>query len=417
MTKKYMDRTIINRKICICKNKLNKNINFGNLPLINNYTTKKNLKKYPVVISQCKKCLLIQLKYSIPDRLLFSNNYSYLSGNSKEKIKNFESILNRIKKYSKNGIPKILDIGSNDGSFLELAKKKHFKVLGVEPTNTAKISKQKGINTIKKPLNFNLAKKIEKKYSKFDFVVATNFFAQTNNLEEILNSVKLILKNDGLLIVEVQYLYDLLLQKGFDSFHHEHISYYTLSSITKVLEKYKLFVYDAEKLKVHGGILRVFVSLRKKKISKKFKKIIRKENDKILISKINKLNLFRKKFSSEFKKLLTNLKKKNTKIYGMGAAPRTCVMLNSSNLTKNEINLVGEVPKSLKCNKYIPGTNIIVKNENKIITDKPDYVVILAWHLKKMIINLLSKKGYKGNFIIPLPNLKILKNKNYYERR
>ena len=97
MTKKYMHRTIINRKICICKNKLNKNINFGNLPLINNYTTKKNLKKYPVVISQCKKCLLIQLKYSIPDKLLFSNNYSYLSGNSKEKISNFKSIISKIK--------------------------------------------------------------------------------------------------------------------------------------------------------------------------------------------------------------------------------------------------------------------------------------------------------------------------------
>ena len=417
MTKKYMLQTIINRKICICKNKLNKNINFGNLPLINNYTTKINLKKYPVVITQCKKCLLIQLKYSIPDKLLFSDNYSYLSGNSKEKIKNFESMLNKIKKYSKNGIPKILDIGSNDGSFLELAKKKHFTVLGVEPTNTAKISSQKGINTIKKSLNFDLAKKITKKYSKFDFVVATNFFAQTNNLEEILNSVKLILKKEGMLIVEVQYLYDLLLQKGFDSFHHEHIAYYTLSSITKVLEKYKLFVYDAEKLKVHGGILRVFVSLRKKKISKKFKKILSKENDKIIINKIKKLNLFRIKLSNEFKKLLINLKKKKNKIYGIGAAPRTCVMLNSSNLTRNEINLVGEVRKSLKCNKYIPGTNIIVKNENKIITDKPDYVVILAWQLKKMIINLQSKKGYKGNFIIPLPNLKILKNRSYYERK
>ena len=86
-------------------------------------------------------------------------------------------------------------------------------------------------------------------------------------------------------------------------------------------------------------------------------------------------------------------------------------MLNSCNLTKNEIDLVGEVPQSLKCNKYVPGTNIIVKNENKIIKDKPDYVIILAWHLKKMIINLLLKKKYKGNFITPLPNLKILKNK------
>ena len=411
MTKKYMDRTIINRKICICKNKLNKNINFGNLPLINNYTTKKNLKKYPVVISQCKKCLLIQLKYSIPDRLLFSNNYSYLSGNSKEKIKNFESILNRIKKYSKNGIPKILDIGSNDGSFLELAKKKHFKELGVEPTNTAKISKQKGINTIKKPLNFNLAKKIEKKYSKFDFVVATNFFAQTNNLEEILNSVKLILKNDGLLIVEVQYLYDLLLQKGFDSFHHEHIAYYTTSSVINVLKERKLFVYDAERLKVHGGMIRVYASLYKKPFTDNLKKILNKEDDKNIIKKIKSLNSFRIHFNKKIKKLFVNLKKKKKTIYAMGAAPRACVLLNSSNLTKNEIGLVGEVSKSLKCNKYVPGTNIMVKDENKILTNKPDYVIILAWHLKKRIIKLLLKKNYKGGFIIPLPKLEILRGK------
>ena len=78
-------------------------------------------------------------------------------------------------------------------------------------------------------------------------------------------------------------------------------------------------------------------------------------------------------------------------------------------MTKNEIGLIGEVPQSLKCNKYVPGTDIMVKDENKIITDKPDYVIILAWHLTKRIINLLLRKGYKGNFIVPLPNLKILK--------
>ena len=92
----------------------------------------------------------------------------------------------------------------------------------------------------------------------------------------------------------------------------------------------------------------------------------------------------------------------------MGAAPRACVMLNSANLTKNEIDLVGEVSKSLKCNKYVPGTNIMVRNEKKIIKDKPDYVVILAWHLKKRIVKLLKKSGYRGNFIIPLPRLEIL---------
>ena len=410
MKKKHLQKTIINRKVCICKNKLKQKINFGNLPLINNYTIKKNLKKYPTIISQCQDCLLIQLKYSVPDKLLFPNNYSYLSGNSKEKINNFISILAKIKKTSKKKNPQILDIGSNDGSFLEIVKKKYPKVLGVEPTNTARNAIKKGINTIKKSLNFKLAKKILNKYSKFDFIIASNFFAQTNNLKEILKSIKLILDKKGLLIVEVQYLYELLLQKGFDSFHHEHVAYYTLSSITKLLEKYNLYVFDAEKLKVHGGMLRVYISLNKKPITKKMKKILASENDRNIINKIKNLNLFRIKFSNKLNKFFYNLKKKGKKIYGMGAAPRACVMLNSANLTKNEIDLVGEVSKSLKCNKYVPGTNIMVRNEKKIIKDKPDYVVILAWHLKRRIINLLSKKGYKGNFIIPLPILKVIKN-------
>ena len=177
-----------------------------------------------------------------------------------------------------------------------------------------------------------------------------------------------------------------------------------------VLEAHKLYVFDAERLKVHGGILRVYVSLNKKPITKKLKKILRKENDKNIITKISNLNSFRIKFNNKVKRLLINLKRQNKITYGMGAAPRACVMLNSCNLTKNEIGLVGEVAQSLKCNKYIPGTDIMVKDENKIITDKPDYVIILAWHLTKRIISLLLKKGYKGDFITPLPKLKILKN-------
>tara|TARA_Y100000590_G_scaffold4532_1_gene6093 strand:- start:402 stop:1619 length:1218 start_codon:yes stop_codon:yes gene_type:complete len=404
-----MKKGIIKRKACICKNNLKYNIDFGNLPLINNYKKKKTLDKYPTIITQCSKCLLIQLKYSVTDKLLFPNNYSYLSGNSKEKINNFQSLVSKIKKISSQNNIQILDIGSNDGSFLELAKKSKIKVLGIEPTNTAKISIKKNVNTIKKHLNLTLAKKILKKYSKFDFIVANNFFAQTNNLIEIIQSIKLILKKQGILIIEVQYLYDLLSQKGFDSFHHEHIAYYTTSSILKLLKKYKIFIFDAERLKVHGGMIRVYASLHERPLTKNLKRMLNKENDKSIVNKIKNLNSFRIKFNNRIKNLFNHLKEKRKKIYAMGAAPRSCVLLNSSKLSKNEISLVGEVPGSLKCNKYVPGTDIMVKNEDKIITDKPDYVIILAWHLKKRIIKLLKQKGYKGNFIIPLPKLKIIK--------
>ena len=105
--------------------------------------------------------------------------------------------------------------------------------------------------------------------------------------------------------------------------------------------------------------------------------------------------------------------KQNKKIYGLGAAPRASVMLNSCNISNKQIGLIGEVSQSLKCNKYVPGTNIIVRDEKKILIDKPDYVIILAWHLVKLIVKIFKKKGYRGSFIVPLPNLKILKGKKF----
>ena len=411
MIKSSPSSDLINNKLCVCKNKLNKKINFGNLPIVNNYTSKINLKKYPVIISQCEKCQLIHLKYTLPDKLLFPSNYSYLSGNSKEKINNFKSILHKIEKFSKKNDPKILDIGSNDGAFLELVKNKYSKVLGIEPTNCADITIKKRIDTIKSPLNFQLAKKIVNKYSKFDFIIATNILAHTNNIGGILKSIKLLLNKKGLSIIEVQNLYDLISQNGFDSIHHEHTAYFTLSSIIKVMKNFDLYIFDAEKLSVHGGILRVYVSPNKKKIRKRLKKILNKENDKKIFTKLKKLNQFRKKFNYKIKKLLINLKKNKKKIYGVGAAPRACVFLNSCNITNKQVNLIGEVPQSIKCNKYVPGTNIMVKNENKIITDKPDYVIILAWHLVKIITTLLTQKGYEGSYIVPLPSLRIIKGK------
>tara|TARA_Y100001970_G_scaffold240307_1_gene302929 strand:+ start:6657 stop:7886 length:1230 start_codon:yes stop_codon:yes gene_type:complete len=409
MKKLSKQSNLINRKICICKSKLHKKIDFGPLPLINDYGKKKNSKKYPTILTQCKKCLLIQLKYSVKDKLLFPKNYPYLTGDSKEKLKNFSSLVSLLKKVKTTKKPKIIDIGGNDGSLLRFAKNKGFKVLNIEPTDVAKISIKKGVKTLKKEFNYKQAKLIKKKYSNFDYIVSTNFFAHTNNLEEIINSTKLILDNNGLLIIEVQYLYSLFPKRGFDSFHQDHKFYYTATSITNLFRKFKLFVFDAQILKNHGEMLRIYVSLKNKKFSTRFLKILNEEKDKKIIGKINSLNKFRLKFNKKFKELIYKIVKNKKTVYGIGAAPRGCVMLNSPNFSSNEIKMVGEMANSLKCNKYVPGTDIIVKDENKIVQDQPDYVVILAWHLKKRISQSLKRKGFKGKFIIPLPDLRIVR--------
>jgi len=399
-------KNLIIKKNCLCGGKLKKRINFNKLPIINHFKKIKTA-KYPTVITQCSKCLLIQLKYSVIDELIFPKNYSYLSGDSKEKIDSYKLLISKIKSKNKIKKPTILDIGGNDGSLMGIAKQNGFEVLNIEPTDTAKISKKNKIKTSQVKFNLIEAKNLYQKGNKFDFIVSTNFFAHTNNLEEVIKGTKLILKKNGTIILEIQYLYNLLKKNGFDSFHQDHKYYYSLNSLTKIFKVFDLNIYDAEFVKNNQEILRVYISAIDKKNSKKLKKIIKNENDKIIFKKVLKLNNFRKNYLLEFKKIINKFVNKNKTIYALSAAPRGCVLLNAANFSKKDIKMVGEVSNSFKINKYIPGTDIIIKDENRIIKDQPDFVIILAWHLKKRLIRNLVKNGFKGKFIIPLPKLKI----------
>ena len=401
-----VSKIIINKKKCICGGNLKKQINFGELPIINNFKKTKT-SKYPTVVTQCKKCLLIQLKYSVADELVFPKNYSYLSSDSKEKLEDFNDLIKKLKSRFKFKKPSIIDIGGNDGALMKCAKKLGFKVLNVEPTNVALISKKNGVSTLQKKFDFNLAKILNKKKIKFNFVASTNFFAHTNDLKNIINGSKLILDKNGVMVIEVHYLYRVIKNNGFDSFHQDHKYYYSINSLKKILKKFSLNVFDAEFLKKNNEILRVFVDNNVRSNTIRLNKLIKNENDKNVFKKLIKLNEFRKKYVLKLKKVINKLHSKNYKIYGISAAPRGCVLLNSANFSNKQIKMVGEVPKSFKLNKFIPGSNIPIKNEKIIIKNKPNYVIILAWHLQKRLKKILVKNGFKGKFIIPLPKLKI----------
>lgn len=399
-------KNILEKKKCICGNKLNKKINFGKLPLINDFKKSKT-KKYPTILTQCSSCYLVQLKYSVKDSLIFPKNYSYLSADSKEKIYDYKSLISKLSSNYKQKNKSIVDIGGNDGSLMLIAKKRGYSTLNIEPTNVSNLSRIKGIKTINKKFSNKIAKEIIKKQNKFDFVVSTNFFAHTNDLKAIINGVKKILKDNGTLVIEVQYLYKVLKSNGFDSFHQDHKYYYTLNSIQKILKYFDLYIFDAEFLNKQSEIIRIYVNKKFKKKTLRCLNILKSENDKLVFKKIERLNKFRIKHISKIKRLISLIVKKKKKICGISASPRGCVLLNSANFGSKKINFIGEMPQSFKLKKLIPGTDIEIKEENQIVKNQPDFVIILAWHLKSRLIKFLKKKGYKGKFIVPLPKIKI----------
>ena len=392
-------------KHCYCgSSKFFKNIDFGNIPLnINNYNCKKKVDKKRVIITICKNCNLVQLRNSSNKKKLFPKNYSYHSGDSKEKIKNFKSILDEIKKINPSFSLKIIDVGSNDNSFINLSKKKYYHTYGIEPTDAYKINNFYKCKIFDNFLNYNFAKKIN---LKLDFIVACNILGHTEDVSQLLRGIKFLIKNNGYIIIEVQYLILLFDNFGFDSFHHEHVNYFTLETLSKMLLKYGIFIKNAKILKVHGGILRVVATTNQfSKTHLSINKIINSEKKINIIQEIYNLNKFRLKFNININKLLNKIIKKKKIIYGIGAAPRACALINSANINKRQIKYIGEVASSAKCGKYIPGTKISVINENILLKKKPDYFFIFSWHLACSLIRNYKKIGYKGKFIIPLPKI------------
>ena len=389
----------------VCKNLyLKRVISFGLMPLANNLENRfnKNTKKYPLELNYCEKCSNCQLSYVVNPKKLFSN-YLYTSSTSKKFKEHFVDAAKKyIKKLNLNKKSKIIDIGSNDGialkPFLDLGFR---NVIGVEPAaNVAKLANKNKIKTINSFFDNKILKKIN---YKADLILASNVFAHSDDIDVIVNNVKKILKPDGTFIIEIQYLINTLLEYTFDNIYHEHVNYWCLHSLKKYFENFNFVIVNAEKIKTHGGSLRVFVKKNNKniKINKQVNKILLEEKN-IGIFNFNIFENFRNQVENIKNNTIKNikiLKLKYNKIYGFGAPAKATTALNYFNIA-NYFNGIIE-DNYLKHNKYVPGTNLKIYSSKNI--KKIDCLIVLAWNFFNEIKNANNKLSKK---IISIKDLK-----------
>ena len=371
-------------------------LSLGYQPLANNLLKKRNDKceMFPLELNFCDKCFNCQLSVSVDPKKMFSN-YLYTSSTSKSFRNHFE---NAAKKYIKDFKLKknlyVIDIGSNDGIALKPFKEMGYnKILGIEPAkNLARLANKKGIKTFNGFLNKKNLKKIKKNAN---LVLASNVFAHADNLKEMASCMLELIKNDGVIIIEVQYLLNTLKDLTFDNIYHEHYNYWSLTSLKNFFEKFKSKIFKAEKISTHGGSIRIYVSKKSKiKIDKSVKKIL-KEEENYGIKKFETYEKFGKqveyirlKVKENFKKLKSN----NDRLIGYGAPAKATTALNYFGIS-DEIDFIVEDNK-LKHNKFIPGIKIPIKSKSSIKnSDTP--IIVLAWNFFEDIKRLnsnLSKK-------------------------
>ncbi len=401
-------------RICLSK-KLFNYLDLGKQPFSNsflNYKDIKKEKKFPLKVVLCKNCGLSQLSI-IPNTKFIFSKYDYLSSSSKALSNHYKKLVGKlIKNYNIFSIDTVLDIGCNDGILLKHYPKNFSNVIGIEPSDASKHIKQKRIKLINKFFSYKTSNEYLKKYEKPRIITITNVLAQIDNLNEFAKSLRNIINNKSLIVIEFPYLLHMIDKGLFDLIYHEHLSYFALNPLKFLFRKFGIKIINFEKLNLgaSGPAIRLFLAKNDStyQTSKKVIKQIRYE--KIWgVQKIQKYEFFKKMVDTKIdiiKKIIYLKYNQGFKLGCFSAPSKGNTLLNCLNLDKKIIHFASENNKK-KIGKYTPGTHIKIISDKDFLKKKIDYAILLSWNYKKFFLSksLFARKG--GEFIIPLPTPKI----------
>ena len=401
----------------VCFKNIKKFMSFGKMPIANSFIRKNKFKKqffYKMDAGYCTHCTTFQLIEVPKPKMMFNENYAYLASTSNYMRKHWkilsDEIVNRFN-LKKNSF--VVEVGSNDGIFLENIAKKKINHLGVDASkNVCNIAKSKGINSLNAFFDTNSAKKIRSKYGRADVIVCTNTMHHIEDINSVVKGMKELIKDNGTIITEDPSLNEMIKKNAYDQIYAEHMYIWSLSSINFLFNKYDMEVYHIKNNNNHGGCSRYYIS---KKNMKKINQSVLKHKgieNKIGINKKSTFLRFKKRINVLKKKLnktLTDLKNKNKIIVGYGAPAKSSTILNFCNIDNKLIKKIYDNSPT-KIGKYTPGKSLIkIENSNKFKKTKSDYCVLFAWNHKKEILS--KEKEYSknnGKWIIPVPKLKII---------
>jgi len=283
-------------------------------------------------------------------------------------------------------------------------------VLGIEPTDVGDIANARGIPTIKRYFGLDVAREVKREHGPASVITAANCFAHIEDVHAIVDAVVELLKPGGVFISESHYLIGLLDTLQYDTVYHEHLRYYSLTSLKHLLDMHGLDVFQARPIPSHGGSIRVYAARRSThEVQDSVQRMLAAEprgealaqrlasfRHDVVLSKLRLLSM------------LCALKEKGARIAGISAPSRASTLVNYVGLDEGIIDYVCEIPGSLKIGKFMPGTRIPVVDEARLFSDQPDCAVIFSWHIADELAPKLKAKGFRGQLITPLPVPRVL---------
>ena len=390
-------------------------LSLGYMPPVNQMVpvgqVPRQLPWFPTTLLRCHNCELVQLGLAVDPVIIFPPEYPYTSGTTKLLRDNFADLQRESAAMLGLGDRDlVIDIGSNDGTLLSNFQKGGQRVLGIEPTDVGDIANQRGIPTIKRYFGTEVAREVKREHGPASMVTAANCFAHIEDVHAIVDGVVEMLKDDGVFVTESHYLIPLLETLQYDTIYHEHLRYYSLTSLKHLFEMHGLEVFHARPIPSHGGSIRVYAARHgAHTVQDSVRRMLSAEprgevmttrlaafRHDVILSKLRLLSMLR------------DLKEKGARVAGISAPSRASTLVNYVGLDEGLIDYVCEIAGSLKIGKCMPGTQIPVVDEAKLYSDQPDCAVIFSWHIADELAPKLKAKGFRGKLITPLPVPRVL---------
>jgi SAM-dependent methyltransferase len=363
-------------------------LDLGFAPPSNALLNKEELSKgeihYPLVLLFCQECKLVQTRDFHSGEALFTPDYPYLSSTSVTWIKHsHELVASVIKEFNLDSNSIVAEIASNDGYLLELLSQQGIPAYGIEPTKlAADISVSRGHEVYNCFLNLSTASHIKRERGSANVVIANNVFAHVPELRDFTEAAKLLLSEDGVLVIEVQYFASLLEKNLFDTIYHEHYSYFTITSLANLLKKVGLSIFKVQRIATHGGSIRVYAKKysggsNSEEILSSFlsleEGIMSLDNLMTFQESVNRVKTdIRTFFSQQLAQGKVNI--------GLGAPAKGNTLINFTGLDREDISLVLDSAES-KHGKFLPGSHIPIYPLERQYLAHADNLIILPWNL------------------------------------